>query len=451
MTALMLWLPACQVNLPATAVATDAITPTPTPLPLQVVVNEEKTYQTIRYVAGGNFIHKFAQVSQALDPIGQLNVATFQPGVVRLRMELEAWEPANDDEDPAMFTWEAFQDTGAIRGAFQALQLFDASGAEIILSAWDVPNWIVINPDNERGRMIAPENRPELVEMIAAFLVHARDAYGVMVDFVSFNEPDIGVNVSLSPKELVEIIRLAGARFEELGLETRWLIGDCSNMKDCMYYLENIWKADDIRPYLGPVAFHSWDSYSPDVSLKAIREFAASHGLEVWCTEAGWDPFLWQNPQAFPGWNNALQLGLVYARVLKLTGASALLYWEMLGKDYPLNDGSQPFPSMQVIEQFHRHFPPGAQIVHTSPGEITLYSVAARTPEGFSVALINLRKQAQVVQVRGVPEGRYTLTQVSQQGVALDGDSYPSQRGEITLELSASSFNFLFVRIEPDE
>lgn len=442
---LLLLLLGCQPSVPTPAKLSEIPSPAPQAEPMRVKVDFEQVHQTIRYVAGGNFIHKFAQISQALDPIGQLNVNTFQPRLVRLRMELEAWEPINDNQDPTRFDQDAFQDSGTLHAAFQAMQLFSALGAEIIFTAWDVPDWMVSNPVNERGRIIPPENRPELVESIAAFLVHARDVYGVEVDYISFNEPDIGVNVSLSPQELITIIRQAGARFTELGLKTRWLIGDCSNMKDCLFYLQPLWQTEDIRPYLGPAAFHSWDAYSPDASLKRIREFAVSNGLEVWCTEAGWDSSLWQNPQAFPGWNHGIQTGIIYARVLKLTGASALFYWEMLGEDYPINDGRVPYPVMHVIEQFHRHFSPGMQIVGTSPDEITLYTVAAKQSDRFSQALVNLRNQFQSVQIEGLPDGVYSLDRVSSQGVEPRAGSGQVQDRHLALDLPPSSVNFLSV------
>jgi hypothetical protein len=439
---------------PATATPAPTITPSPAPTqpPLRIEVDPADLRQTLRDVGGGNFIHKFAQISQALDPIGQYNVDAFRPKVIRIRMALEDWEPANDNDDPAAFAWEAFLDSGATRGAFESLGVFQSqkglppSEIALIASAWDVPGWVTQNPSAERGRIIPSKNYPELIEMIAAWLLRAKDVYGVEVDYISFNEPNIGVNVSLLPGELIALIRQAGPRFAELGLKTRWLIGDCSNMDGCLDYIKPMWEAEDIRPYLGPAAFHSWDQYTEDDKLERIAAYAAQNHLEVWCTEAGWDPFLWQTPEAFPKWNNAIQLGMIYTRVLKHTGASAMLYWEMLGKDYQINDGGQPFAVMNVLKQFDAHFPAGSQIAATSRDDFILYSVAAKTPGGFTLAIVHLRISPNILLVDGLPQGEYTLVEVTEAGVNPEAGQFRVTGQTLEIPLAASSVNFLVRR-----
>ena len=69
------------------------------------------------------------------------------------------------------------------------------------------------------------------------------------------------------------------------------------------------------------------------------------------------------------------ELARIYSRVLKLTGTSALLYWEMMGGDYWINDGTQPFPSFYVIRQLGEQFPPGSVVVETSNNTEELFSV----------------------------------------------------------------------------
>ena len=62
----------------------------------------------------------------------------------------------------------------------------------------------------------------------------ARDVYGAEVAHVSFNEADIGVNVSLTSAEHAGLIAEVGARLAARGLRTKWLLGDCANMAGCV-------------------------------------------------------------------------------------------------------------------------------------------------------------------------------------------------------------------------
>ncbi len=96
-------------------------------------------------------------------------------------------------------------------------------GGELVASVWDVPDWMALNPEAKRALILDPKLYPEVVESMAAWLVRARDEYGVTVDYVSFNEATLGVNVRLAPDDVAAIVALAGPRFEELNLETRWL------------------------------------------------------------------------------------------------------------------------------------------------------------------------------------------------------------------------------------
>ena len=49
---------------------------------MAVVVDPSALGQTIREVGGGNFIHRFGGVRQALDPVGRLNLDTLDPAEV---------------------------------------------------------------------------------------------------------------------------------------------------------------------------------------------------------------------------------------------------------------------------------------------------------------------------------------------------------------------------------
>lgn len=387
-----------------------------------IAVDLSRTRQVVEDVGGGNFIHTFSRVTTGLDAVGRFNLEGIRPRHVRLRVALEDWEPQNDDGNPERVSAGGFRDDGFNRGAFLLAQEAAARGIELTASIWDVPGWMVTNPSSERNRKVPPSMYPELAESMAEWLRTARDAYGAEVALVSFNEADIGVNVSLTPAEHAALVGEVGARLRARGLRARWLLGDCSNMGSCVAYARTIWEDPAARPHLGAFAFHTWDAGVPDTALTGLFDFGRSTGLPIRATEGGWDAALWQRPEQFPTWTNALQLARVYARVLKLTGASTLLYWQMLGRDYNINDGASGYPAFQLLRQMHQQIPPGAQVVETTGDRGQLVTLAARDGGDLVLYLVNGGAQEQPVAVSGLPAGSYRQVVSTGGSVEAEGD-----------------------------
>jgi hypothetical protein len=245
-------------------------------------------------------------------------------------------------------------------------------------------------------------------------------------------------------REYAALVALAGPRFAGLGLKTRWLLADTAGMGNALSMARPAWNQTELRPYLGPLAVHSWDADAPDETLLRLRDYAAAESLEVWCTEAGWDAFLWMRPEEFSKWKHALNLARIYSRLLKLAGASNILYWEMLGFDYQLNDGQMPYPSFEVLAQLSRRLPPGTRILETSANTETLYFVAAQVSEQVLVYLVNMAPEPLEVQVNGLPEGAYSLDTTTAAGaLGAAGEPFQTTDGSITLELPPESVSFL--------
>lgn len=418
---------------------------TPTAAEVTIAVDASRTRQTIEDAGGGNFIHTFGQVTTGLDPIGRFNFEGIQPRHVRLRMALEGWEPQNDDASPDRATAGGFRDDGFNHGAFLLAQEAAARSVEITASIWDVPAWMVTNPGSERNRKIPPELYPELAESMGEWLLTARDVYGAEVAFVSFNEADIGVNVSLPSAEHAALVAEVGSKLAARGLRTRWLLGDCANMAGCVSYARPIWESPAARPYLGVFAFHTWDSSAPDSALAALSEFGRSTGLPIRGTEGGWDAQLWQRPDQFPTWTNALRLATVYVRALKLTGASTLQYWQMLGRDYMLNDGASGYPAFQMLRQMQQQMPAGSQVVDTSGDRGLLYSLGVRDGGDFALYLVNGGTADQPVTVAGLPGGVYR--QVRSSAAGSEQELAPvSGGGTVGLTLPKESVTLLTTR-----
>jgi hypothetical protein len=417
----------------------------PSAAEVAIAVDPSRTRQTIEDVGGGNFIHTFAQVTAGLDPVGRFNLEGIRPRHVRLRMALEDWEPQNDDANPGRAAAGAFRDEGYNHGAFLLAQEAAARGIELTASIWDVPGWMVANPASERNRKIPSELYPELAESMGEWLRTARDVYGAEIGRVSFNEADIGVNVALTSSEQAGLIADVGARLAARGLRPTWLLGDCSNMAGCVAYARPIWESPAARPYLGVFAFHTWDAGASDPTLTGLFDFGRSTGFPIRATEGGWDAQLWQRPDQFPTWANALRLATVYVRALKLTGASTVQYWQMLGRDYMLNDATNGYPAWQVLRQMQEQIPAGSQVVETAGDRGQLHSLGVREGGDFALYLVNGGAAEQVVAVSGLPAGSFR--QVRSSATGSDQEQAPvAGGGAVRLSLPGESVTLLTTR-----
>ena len=234
-----------------------------------------------------------------------------------------------------------------------------------------------------------------------------------------------------------------------MGLRTRWLIADTANINGSEGYARILLKHEEIRPYLGVFANHSWDADSSDKDLIEVRDFALKENLEIWCTEAGIDPFAWRTPEVFPTYPYALKLAMTYTRVLKLTGATTLLYWEMMGSDYWLNDGAQPYPSFAVIRQLGEQVPPGSVVVDTSSNTADIFWFAVQAPDHFMVYVVNTAPESKSIRVEGLPPGDYTYLQTSVTSAEVPVYTVSITGQAASMEIPGESINLLTTRPLP--
>jgi hypothetical protein len=430
--------------------APTTLPPTKTPYILRMSVFPDESLQTIQDVGGGNFVHRYSGTNTALDPVSNLNIEMLSPSIARVSIDLDAWEPINDNLDASSMDQDKFLDApdSTVHQTFEFIQAFKEMGDEqtLIGSIWYVPDWMVSNPEFDRSRIIPPEMVPEVIESITAWLVHARDEYGVDISYISFNEANLGVNVLLNAKGYIALIQEAVKQFAAAGINTKWLLGDSSNMAEAVSYAKRIYVEESIRFYLGPFSFHSWDATTSDDTIQEIGSFALENGLETWCTEGGWNANMWKIPKDFPTYTNALNQAVVYTRVLKYSRASSLLYWEMMGQDYSMNDGTTPYPILTFLSEFKQQFSPGAQVVKTSADAQNVKFVAARAEDGFTVLIVNRNPINEPAILSGLPAGTYYWLRMSRDEDLHMVSTIEVNSEEINLEIAPSSINFLTTR-----
>lgn len=376
-----------------------------------VQVKPDETYQTIKGW-GGAFMHESSKswVEGPHDAVSRYNLDHFDVTHIRVSMPLQYWEPVNDNDDPLHYDWTAFKITDETERVWEFMREVSRRDIQIIASVWNVPDWLVQNPGQQDKLVVAPDLYDELMESICAWLLFARTRYGVEVDDVSFNEPNIGVNVSFSSQQYAELVARGGDRFVKEGLSsTRWVFAEANNVASTLTYSRPIWEDQAARPFLGPFVFHAWDASVPDRDIEQIRAWAAENQIETWITEAGYDPALWERPEEFETWENAVKLARLYSRLYKLSGANVIFYWQMMD-DYRLvsSDGTQPFPAFYILRQFETQLPAGSTIVGASANTEDIYSVAARAESHFALHLTNAGRVPEEIELSGLPAGSYS-------------------------------------------
>ncbi len=142
----------------------------------------------------------------------------------------------------------------------------------------------------------------------------------------------------------------------------------------------------------------------------------------------------------------AVELARIYSRVLKLTGTTTILYWEMMGTDYWINDGTQPYPSFHVIRQLGEQIPPGSVVVETSNNTEEFYSVAAMAPDHVVIFMVNTDGKALTVNVEGLPDGTYTHIQTTETDLETTIGTYQISNETVTLQIPGMSINVLSTR-----
>jgi O-glycosyl hydrolase len=412
-----------------------------------ITVNTASTRQTIAGI-GGNYCFYKSDSS-----LGRYTLNNLNPQHVRVEMDLNQWEPINDNGDPNTINWSSFKDTGQTHVNFVQMQDFKNRGIPIIVaSIWDVPNWMVQNPTDTQARVIPPSMYDEAVESIAAYLLYARDTYGVTIHYISFNEPNYGYQTYFSSSTMIAFIKKAGPRFAALGLTTKWLIGDVTNASTTVSYVTPILQDSSIAQYLGPaVSTHSWNwdgAGASDAVFSNIYTLAAQYGKTVWVEEVGLDSSGWMTSGYTSTWTYAIDLARLYYRIIKYMRGTALTYWEY-GSDFELLNPSSltPYPAYYVVKQLADLLLPGTSIVETSSSgtNILVFAGIHRSTGNFMIQMINTSSATETANITGLPNAALTMKRTNSGEYMVTVGTYtPSSDGALSVSLRPQSISTLY-------
>jgi O-glycosyl hydrolase len=319
---------------------------------------------------------------------------------MRVRSLWYLLEVENDNLDPDLIHWEAIArgDTGLVHQELLLQQVLHERGVRLYFAAWRFPYWMSGKPHDWRPMPdekpeLPPEMEAEFIESIVAYLLYARDRYGISFEGISIaNEPDIGIYISgLTPERL---LRLTLALKQRLDREEY----------TALYYMPDVAAADRIgRVYTYSffalpgaedltcsVSYHTYRR-----ELDVIRFFAEMGGrldLPVWAMEQSHSHLA--VPDRFE-WSHALKNAICLHDILVYGNVSLSLYWSYAmsssgGLGLYIPERKEWAPAYDMLKHFQNHIPEGSQRIHTEPDstENGLRTVAFLLPDRSTIALV---------------------------------------------------------------
>ncbi|MCX7800622.1 MAG: hypothetical protein N2109_09795 [Fimbriimonadales bacterium] len=398
---------------------------------VEVRVDLKATRQTM-FGLGGNFCQPRYGRTEAMDAVGRYCLENLSVAHARVGLPLDYWAPERG----------RYVAEGQALAAMEAMGILARRRIPIVVSVWEGPQWMLPGR-RETSRPLPAERYDDCIEAVVRFLLEAKRRFGAEADSFSFNEPDYGVNFRFTPQEMASFIRRAGPRFREAGLKTRFVVADTANGANFANYAQPLLEDQTLAPYLGPLAFHSWDALSAtDEAYRRIAELGRIHRKPVWCLEAGHDAQLWQARDPWGTWENALRTALAYERTLRLTGAEVMDYWTYQD-NYPLVDGRtlRPHPVFRVMQAMERVFVRGSKVCvpRVASEDLRALATVGPGPGRFALLLVNPLGPGQANLV-GLPAGAvlrvraYTADSLGSRSTATVGKD-----GRLRLSLPARS------------
>ena len=367
---------------------------------VKVQVYPEILKQKIESI-GGNYCQA-NYTNNAWDAIAEATLKDFKPGYVRLALPLEFRHT-----EYAVFKGNKIIEQPAVITLLETMKRMktEFGVTNFTISVWRVADELVANPEKDSQRRIKPEKYDELIDQIEAFLLTAKNKYGVEADYFSFNESDGGYQVIFSPKETIAFFKKAGERFRKAGLKTKFLWADTAQTLGTVEFATMIAADSTIWKYLGPLCFHSWWSEKiPDSEFERIAGFAKAWNKPVWCSELGFDAMSWKIKGMNESWDYAFRFAKISHRMMKYAEVEVSMYWTWQNNYRIMSaDTKTKYPSYYVTRHYTDFLNTGTQIFHTMSSDPEILSICGINIAGKNVIqIINLKNDIVTVELNGV-------------------------------------------------
>ena len=409
---------------------------------VKVQVYPEILKQKIESI-GGNYCQA-NYTNHAWDAIGEATLTDFKPSHVRLALPLEfqrldysAYKGSKIVEQPSVIS--LLESMKRMKTEFGV--------SNFTISVWRVADELVSNPEKESQRRIKPEKYDELIDQIEAFLLTAKNNYGVEADYFSFNESDGGYQVIFSPEETIAFFKKAGQRFSKAGLKTLFLWADTAQPKGTVEFATMIAADSTIWKYLGPLCFHSWWAEKmPDNEFERIAGFAKAWNRQVWCDELGFDAMAWKIKGMNESWDYAFRFAKISYRIFKYAEVEVSMYWTWQDNYGIMSaDTKTKYPSYYVTRHYTDFLNNGTQILQSISSDPEVLSICGLNSDGKNVIqIINLKNKNVTVELNGISGNlSKSVTTTEKENWKEDGISLTNKNEKPGFEIQAQSVNTL--------
>lgn len=398
--------------------------------------------QTIKSI-GGNYCQA-NYTNNAWDEVGEATLEEFRPSHVRLALPLQF-----RDLDYEEYKGEKLIEHPTIISLLETMQRMknEYGVKNFTISVWRVADELVENPERNNKRRIKGDKYDEVIDMIEAFLVAAKNKYGVEADYFSFNESDGGYMTIFSPEETIRFFKMAGERFRKAGLKTKFLWADTAQTKGTVEFATMIAGDSTVWKYLGPLCFHSWWSENiPNNEFERIAGLANAWNKDVWCSELGFDAMSWKIKGMNESWDFGLRFAKISHRMMKYAQVAVSLYWTWQN-NYSImsNDTKTKFPSYFVTRHYTDYLNTGSQILHSVCSDPEIMPICAINATGDKVVqIINLHEKPVEIKVEGFTLNAETIELISTTEENLWSSSkteYNQEGNSFQIKLPAESVN----------
>jgi len=384
--------------------------------------------------------------NSAWDAIGEQTLKEFKPGFVRVALPLQFRR-----EEYANYKGSKIVSQPLVISLLESMKRMknEFGVKSFTVSVWNVPNELVIDPAKREQRVIKPETYDEILDMLVAFFLKAKNDYGVEVDNFSFNESDGGWQVQFSPQATIAFIKKAMVRFKEAGIKTKFLLADTAQTKGTVEFATMIMADSTIWKALGPLCFHSWWSENiPDSEFERVAAFAKAQDKQVWCSELGFDAAAHKVKGMFQSYDYGLRFAKISHRMMKYAEVEVSMYWTWQN-DYSIMsaDLKTMYLSYYVTRHLVDYLNSGTQIIHSTSSDPEVLAISGVHEDGKQVIqLINMKKTPVTVDIDGYNSKSVDLvtTTESNNWNVLKGVTR-TKKGLTTVKLLPESVNTLII------
>lgn len=403
---------------------------------VKIKIYPEIEKQTIQSVGANYSMARYAP--SAWDAIGEQTLREFRPSHVRVALPLLIRKT-----EYSQYKGEKITDQPLVITILETLKRMknEFGVSTFIISVWNVADELIIDPEKRNQRVIRPDAYEEVLDMLVAFFLKAKNEYGVEVDYFSFNESDGGWQILFTPAQTIDFIKKAKKRFRDAGLKTKFLLADTAQTLGTVEFAAQILADSTVWDMLGPLSFHSWWSENvPDSEFERVAAFAKAHKKPVWCCETGFNAEAHRVKGMFQSWDYAFRFAKISYRVFRFAESEVSLYWTWQN-DYPImsEDLKTLYPSWYVTRHHVMYLNKGTRIVHSHSSDPEILVLAGIGAGGSGIVhLISVKDKPVKLEIYGFGNGPAELV-----------STLENEPWKVTRNLSSSGITGLTLDIPP--